>query len=99
MCPYDSQIVTAINMHKIQQTIKWTVYALLIINFESVQRFSSEGINMCLQAKSTLDANNGELKLCGLLPQLREAFAALNLDGNVFQIHDDIEAALNSCRP
>ena len=33
MCPYDSQIVTATNMHKIQQTIKWTVYALLIVNF------------------------------------------------------------------
>ena len=33
MCPYDSQIATATNMHKIQQTIKWTVYALLIVNF------------------------------------------------------------------
>jgi len=33
MCPYDSQIVTATNMHKIQQTVKWMVYALLIVNF------------------------------------------------------------------
>jgi hypothetical protein len=31
--PYDSQIGTEINMHKIQQTIKWMVYALLIVNF------------------------------------------------------------------
>ncbi len=33
MYPYDSQIGTEINMHKIQQTIKWMVYALLIVNF------------------------------------------------------------------
>ena len=33
MYPYDSQIGAAINMHKIQQTIKWVVYALLIVNF------------------------------------------------------------------
>lgn len=33
MCPYDPRISTEINMHKIQQTIKWTVYTLLIVNF------------------------------------------------------------------
>ena len=33
MCPYDPRISAEINMHKIQQTIKWTVYALLIVNF------------------------------------------------------------------
>ncbi len=33
MYPYDSRIGAKINMHKIQQTIKWTVYALLIVNF------------------------------------------------------------------
>ncbi len=33
MYPYDSRIGAEINMHKIQQTIKWTVYALLIVNF------------------------------------------------------------------
>ena len=33
MCPYYSLISTDIDIHKIQQAVKWTVYALLIVNF------------------------------------------------------------------
>ena len=33
MYPYYSGISTKINIHQIQQAVKWTVYALLIINF------------------------------------------------------------------
>ncbi len=33
MYPYDARIGTDTNIHKIQQAIKWTVYALLIVNF------------------------------------------------------------------
>ena len=59
MYPYDSQIVTATNMHKIQQTIKWTVYALLIVNFVF---YVFEDWN---RAMFTLDASSTALKWAG----------------------------------
>ena len=59
MYPYDSQIVTAINMHKLQQTIKWTVYALLIVNFVF---YVFEDWN---RAMFTLDASSTALKWAG----------------------------------
>lgn len=68
----------------------------VVISFQSVKRFSSEGINICFQAKSTIDDLGGQLRLCEMNQQLREAFKALNLDGTVFQIHDDITQAQNS---
>ena len=68
----------------------------IVLCFDAVDRFSSEGINICYHAKSALDSKHGQLRLSGMQPQIREAFAALNLDGTVFEIHDDIATALNS---
>jgi anti-anti-sigma regulatory factor len=68
----------------------------VVISFRAVKRFSSEGINICFQTKSVLDAMNGQLRLCEMGSPLREAFKALNLDGTVFEIHDDLGTALNS---
>ena len=68
----------------------------VVVDFQTVERFSSEGINMCFKIKSALDTKNGILRLCGIHPQLREAFKALNLDGTVFEIHDDVGNALKS---
>ena len=68
----------------------------LVINFESVQRFSSEGINMCFHIKARLDEAKARLVLCGLNSQLREAFRALNLEDTVFEIHDDLSTALGA---
>ncbi len=59
MCPYDSQIGVEINMHKIQQTIKWTVYALLIVNFVF---YVFEDWN---RAMHTLNAGSSMLKWTG----------------------------------
>jgi len=57
--PYDSQIGVVINMHKIQQTIKWTVYVLLIVNFVF---YVFEDWN---RAMFTLDAGSTALKWAG----------------------------------
>ena len=59
MYPYDSQIGAEINMHKIQQTIKWTVYALLIVNFVF---YVFEDWN---RAMFTLNASSSALKWAG----------------------------------
>ena len=68
----------------------------VVISFASVKRFSSEGINICLQIKSLIDSMDAELRLCEMHAQLREAFKALNLDGTVFEIHDELGKALSS---
>lgn len=68
----------------------------VVLSFHSVKRFSSEGINICFQIKSVIDATDGQLRLCEMAPPLRDAFKALNLDGTVFEIHDDVGKALSS---
>jgi sigma-B regulation protein RsbU (phosphoserine phosphatase) len=68
----------------------------LVLSFHDVRRFSSEGINMCLRIKGALDAKQAELRLCDMHPLIREAFKALNLDGPVFTIRDDVKDALSS---
>jgi len=68
----------------------------VVLSFRNVKRFSSEGINICFQIKSVIDTSDGQLRLCEMGAPLRDAFKALNLDGTVFQIHDDLGTALSS---
>jgi anti-anti-sigma regulatory factor len=68
----------------------------LVVSLRDVARFSSEAINVFLRLKKALAAEQTAFKLCEMQPQIREAFKALNLDGGVFEIHNDIQDALKS---
>jgi anti-anti-sigma regulatory factor len=69
------------------------------LDFVNVRRFSSEGISACLQVNRALADADCELRLAGLLPQIREAFQALSLDGTVLSIHDELDEAIASFQP
>ena len=68
----------------------------LVISFQSVEKFSSEGIKLCFHAKKALEAQNSHLRLCELRPQLLKSFKALDRRGRVFSIHRDLGKALSS---
>jgi len=71
--------------------------AKLLVNFENVQRFSTEFIGTLLSVKKLLDPD-GEIKLCSMEFMHREVFQLLNLDGTVFDIYDTIEEACEAFR-
>jgi anti-anti-sigma regulatory factor len=64
----------------------------LLVNFENVDRFSTELIGTMLSLKKLL-SDNGIVKLSCLEPVHREVFRVLNLDGTVFEIYDTVDAA------
>jgi anti-anti-sigma factor len=68
----------------------------VIVNFERVTHCSTSVINGLLRGKKRLTRTGGSLKLCGMRDTVREAYRILNLDGTVFEIYDDVNAALKS---
>ena len=66
----------------------------LLVDFNTMRRFSSETINALLRARKRLAAYQGEMKLCGMRPEIREVFRIMRLDGTVFEIYDTAEQAL-----
>ncbi|MCA9120386.1 MAG: STAS domain-containing protein [Planctomycetaceae bacterium] len=65
-----------------------------IVDFGRVVHCSTAVINGLLRAKKRILANGGRLKLCGMTSGIRDAYRMLNLDGTVFQIHDNVENAV-----
>jgi len=70
--------------------------AKVVVNFERVTHCSTSVINGLLRGKKRLKRTGGSLKLCGMRDTVREAYRILNLDGTVFEIYDDVSAALKS---
>ncbi|MBI2479226.1 MAG: STAS domain-containing protein [Planctomycetia bacterium] len=66
----------------------------VIIDFSRVVHCSTAVINGLLRAKRRVNANGGQLKLCGMTGGIRDAYKMLNLDGTVFQIHDTFDSAV-----
>ena len=66
----------------------------LLVNFNDMRRFSSETINALLRARKRLAAYEGEMKLCGMRPEIRDVFRVMRLDGTVFEIYETFEQAL-----
>ena len=66
----------------------------LVIDFQRVTQCSTAVINSALRAKKRMVATNGVVKLCGMNKSIRDAYKMLNLDGTVFDIYADADAAL-----
>ena len=67
-----------------------------VVDFTRVSHCSTAVINGLLRAKKRIQANDGQLKLCGMINSIRDAYKMLNLDGTVFQIYDNLDDALDS---
>ena len=100
LCLTDAEILNSETCADLQNELVDYVHRVkpprLIISWKNVTRFSSEGINVFLRLKKTMAAEKTAFKLCEMQPQIREAFKALNLDGPVFEIRNDVADALNS---
>jgi anti-anti-sigma regulatory factor len=67
----------------------------LVVDFQNIQRFSTEFIGTLMSVKKQLGAS-GQMKLCAMQEMHREIFQLLNLDGTVFEIHEDAAKAVAS---
>ncbi len=91
----DSQVCRHLQ-DELLEFLTTTEPARVVISFRTVERLASETISALLKAREAIVAKQGSLRLCEISPVIREAFAALNLDGTVFFIDDDEETALRS---
>ena len=68
----------------------------VVIDFGRVEFCTTAVIDSLIRAKKRLVTSGGQLRLCDMAPEVREAFKMLNLDGTVFQIHDSVSQAASS---
>ena len=67
----------------------------VVIDFQNIQRSSTEFIGTLLSFKKQIGAG-GKIKLCSLQPVQRDIFRVLNLDGTEFEILADVNEAVRS---
>lgn len=67
----------------------------LILNFAEVRRFSSVMLGVLMTIRKRVAVINGDLKLCGVRPDLLEIFTATGLD-RVLTIYKDENEALSA---
>lgn len=60
----------------------------LVLGFGRVVRLGTEMINAMLRVRKRVAPYGGELKICDMLPHVREIFKVMRLDGTVFEIYD-----------
>lgn len=61
---------------------------VLILNFEFVDYLSSSVISELLRIRKAVESVEGELRLCGISPMIKEVFEITNLT-SMFTIHPD----------
>ena len=66
----------------------------LVVDFRNVKMVSSNVVASLLAIQRRAKHLDVDLKLCSMVPELRDVFRTLNLDGSVFQIVDSMQAAL-----
>lgn len=67
----------------------------LIFDFERVKFFSSQVLGLLLDIRSKLAADNGEVLISAIDPQLHRVFKITNLD-KIFRFFQDKESALKT---
>ena len=64
-----------------------------LIDFSDVEHLSSSALGFLVTFARRVADTDGQLKLCGIHPQIYEAFVITRLN-QVFEIHDSTQAAL-----
>jgi len=67
----------------------------LLLDFDGVEHLSSAALGTLIKVNNHLRSKEGQLRLCRINPQIYEVFAITKLN-KLFQIHDDVDAALSS---
>jgi anti-sigma B factor antagonist len=65
----------------------------LLLNFENVEYLSSAALGKLITLNKRIKEENGELKLCNIIPEIYEVFRITKLN-RLFEIFDDMEQAL-----
>lgn len=66
---------------------------LLVIGFSQVQHLSSMALRTLLNLRQHVTERQGQIRLAGIRPEIREVFSTTRLD-TLFQIHDDNDQAV-----
>lgn len=64
----------------------------ILVDMQDVTYISSSGLRALLTARRMAQAQDGEVKLCGLSPRVYEIFDMVGFD-QIFEIYDSVEAA------
>jgi anti-sigma B factor antagonist len=67
----------------------------LVFDFQKVKFFSSQILGMLLDMRARLSANNGEVVISAINPQLHRVFRITNLD-KIFRFFPDVESAVKT---
>ncbi|MHC4712150.1 MAG: STAS domain-containing protein [Planctomycetota bacterium] len=65
----------------------------LLLNFENVEYLSSAALGKLITLNKRIKEENGELKLCNIIPEIFEVFRITKLN-RLFEIYDEMEQAL-----
>lgn len=65
----------------------------LLLNFENVEYLSSAALGKLITLNKRIKEENGELKLCNIIPEIYEVFRITKLN-RLFEIYDDMDQAL-----
>ena len=64
----------------------------IIVDFSSIEHLSSAALGMLIKVHNATVKKSGRLDLCGIIPDILEAFVITNLT-RLFNIHDTLEDA------
>ena len=95
----DSEILTEEVIEEVSDQLQDLVDGIgsgdVLLNFREVRLMSSAMLAKLLKFGRRVSAAGGRLKLCGLAPDLLQAFKITRFD-RLFEIHDEESAALDS---
>jgi anti-anti-sigma regulatory factor len=80
---------------ELMQIFEATGCKTAIVDLRNVKLISSSVISSMLGVKRQLSASGVPFLMCGMSDSLRYVFRTLNMDGNVFNIVDDVSEALS----
>ncbi len=65
----------------------------LLLNFENVEYLSSAALGKLITLNKRVKEENGELKLCNIIPEIYEVFRITKLN-RLFEIYEEMEQAV-----
>ncbi len=95
----DSKILDEANIEQIGDKLFALIHETdkpkILLDFANVEHLSSAALGKLLRTREEVNRRNGQLRLCGIKPQIFEVFTITKLD-QIFKIHPDRTAALES---
>lgn len=95
----DRKILDEVNISQIGEQLNVLVADAdapkLVLDFSRVSHMSSSALGMLITLQKRVREKNGQLRLCGIQPNIREVFVITRLN-EIFEICDTREDALAS---